>query len=135
MDIQRTLKPAAGPMAAIALLGLLGPEAWATASAAPTTGIAGLATGVQGQLAGVATLMVYTAYVAGIAFALTGILKFKAHKDQPTQVPLSQPIVLLLLSACLLFLPSILNVAGGTLFGTSTAQGGSIQFTGNLTPQ
>jgi len=133
MSIQRKLKQAASFMAAILLT--LGAEAWAATTSIPTTGVAGIATGVQGQLAGVATLMVYVAYVAGIAFALTGILKFKAHKDQPTQVPLSQPIVLLLLSACLLFLPSILNVAGGTLFGTSTAQGGSTEFTGQLKTQ
>jgi intracellular multiplication protein IcmD len=105
--------------------------AWA---AGATTGLSAVATTVQAQLTTVATLLVYVAYIAGIAFALTGILKFKAHKDAPQQVKLSEPIVLLAVSACLLFLPSVLNIAGGTLFGTS-ATGGGADFKGTVTPQ
>jgi len=33
--------------------------------------------------------------------------KFKAHKEQPTQVPISQPIALLFIAAALIFVPSV----------------------------
>ena len=65
----------------------------------------------------VAKLITAASYVAGIGFALLGLLKLKAHKDNPTQVPLSQPIVLLTIAAGLVFLPSIISTAGDTIWG------------------
>lgn len=40
-----------------------------------------------------------------------------ALKDKPTQIPVGTPIALLFIAAALLFLPSILGVAGETMFG------------------
>ena len=48
-------------------------------------------------------------------------MKFKQHKDNPTQVPIGTPIALVSVEAALLFLPSILTVAGNTMFGTEEA--------------
>ena len=79
-------------------------------------GVGGIAKTVTTNLASIANLIGAAAYVAGIAFALTGLMKFKAHKDNPQQVPLSQPIVLIMISAGLIFLPSMITAAGGTLF-------------------
>lgn len=81
-------------------------------------GIAKVATQVEGQITAIANLLVIVAYVAGVGFALGGVIKFKAHRDNPQQVPLSAPIVLLAVGACLLFLPSILTTAGETVFGS-----------------
>jgi intracellular multiplication protein IcmD len=54
-------------------------------------------------------------------------MKFKAHKDNPQQTPLSQPIVLIVIAAGLVFLPSIIQSAGASLFAggatSSTVQG------------
>lgn len=61
-------------------------------------------------------LIIAVAYVSGVGFGLIGTMKFKAHKDNPTQVPLSQPIVLLVVAAALLHLPAVLGTAGQTLF-------------------
>ena len=72
---------------------------------------------VTQSLGNVAKLIVAGSYVAGIGFALMGLLKFKAHKDQPQQVPLSQPIVLIAIAACLIYLPSVIKMAGTTLWG------------------
>lgn len=72
---------------------------------------------VQKSILSIVSLLIIIAYVAGVGFALAGILQFKAHKDNPTQVPLSKPIVFLAVSACLLFLPSIMSTAGKTVFG------------------
>lgn len=79
-------------------------------------GVGEVAKTVTGNLSNIANLIGAAAYVAGIAFALTGLMKFKAHKDNPQQTPLSQPIVLILIAAGLIFLPSMITAAGGTLF-------------------
>lgn len=75
-----------------------------------------VATNITGSMSAVAKLITAVSYVAGIGFALMGLLKLKAHKDQPAQVPLSQPFVLLFISAGLLFLPSMITTAGETLW-------------------
>lgn len=69
------------------------------------------------QIKSLAGLLVIVAYVAGIGFALAGVIQFKAHKDNPAQVPLSKPIVYLGVGACLLFLPALMGTAGNTIFG------------------
>jgi len=68
-------------------------------------------------------------YVAGLAFSIGAIMKFKQHKDNPTQIPIGTPISLVFISAALLFLPSVLSVAGFTMFG---AQGTTAGPTGML---
>ena len=76
----------------------------------------------------VAKLITAGSYLAGLGFAIGGILKFKQHKDNPTQVTIGQPIALIFVAAALLFLPSILGVAGYTLFeggGTTAGPGGT----------
>ncbi len=85
---------------------------------------------ITGSLGNVAKLITAASYVAGVGFALTGLFKFKAHKDNPTQVPLSQPIVLLAIAAGLIFLPSVIDTVGETVFsgGTrATAEGGGLE--------
>lgn len=51
-------------------------------------------------------------------YNLAAVLEFKAHKDSPQQTPIGQPVSLVFIAAALLFLPSILNVVGNTLFGS-----------------
>lgn len=62
-------------------------------------------------------LITACSYIAGIGFAVGAIIKFKQHKDNPTQVTIGTPIALIFVAAALLFLPSILNVTSATLFG------------------
>lgn len=73
---------------------------------------------VRDTMNSVAQLITAVSYVAGVGFALMGMLKLKAHKDQPTQVPLSQPMVLLAIAAGLVFLPSLIKSAGATVWGS-----------------
>ncbi len=86
--------------------------------AAPSGGISDVATTLVGNLTGVAKLITAASYVAGLGFAVGAILKFKAHKDNPTQIPVGTPIALVFIAAALLFLPSIMKSAGKTLFST-----------------
>ncbi len=71
---------------------------------------------VQTNIGSLAPLLSLISYIAGIAFCIAGIVQFKAHKDNPAQVPLSKPLVYLGVGAALLFLPSIVTTAGATLF-------------------
>ena len=57
-------------------------------------------------------------YLAGLGFSVGAIMKFKAHKDNPTQIPIGTPVALVFISAALLFLPTILGIAGATMFST-----------------
>lgn len=84
-----------------------------------------VAANVTNSLDQVAKLISGASFVAGVGFALAGMVKFKAHKDQPQQVPLSAAIVLLAVGAGLIFLPSVIKSAGQTLFGGSQTQGGA----------
>lgn len=92
-----------------------------------TSDIAGLTSTITTQATAVAKLMNIAAYVAGVGFALAGVLQFKAHKDNPQQTPLSKPIVLIIVAACLLFLPSVMDIAGQSVFGQGGKQ--SINYT------
>lgn len=80
---------------------------------------------ITNSFAGLAKLITAGAYIAGMGFALTAILKFKAHKDNPTQIPIGTPIALLFIGGALLFLPNLFSIAGMTIFG-STSNVGSI---------
>ena len=80
----------------------------------------------------IARLITAGAYLGGLAFTVGAIMKFKQHKDNPTQVPIGTPIALLFIGAALLFLPSILGVAGQTIFGGGSVAGPSGEaWTGN----
>jgi len=77
-----------------------------------------LASRVTGSFANVAKLITAGAYVAGMGFAVGAVMKFKAHKDNPTQIPVGTPIALLFIATALIFLPEVFKVAGVTLFGS-----------------
>ncbi len=71
------------------------------------------------SIGNIASLISAASYVGGFGFALGAILKFKAHKDNPTQVPVGTPIALVFIAAALIFLPTIFSVSGQTLFGST----------------
>ena len=88
-----------------------------TAIAAAKT-IGGMASNIVESFSALAKLITAGSYLAGLGFSIGAIMKFKQHKDNPTQIPIGTPIALLFIAAALLFLPSVLGVAGGTIFGT-----------------
>lgn len=65
------------------------------------------------------------ALIAGIGFIFASLFKFHQHKMNPTQVPLSQGIVLLLIGAALAIFPDLLSTASKTVFGTGLTKAGS----------
>jgi intracellular multiplication protein IcmD len=98
--------------------------------AAPATDLGAVASTLTGSFANVAKLITAGAYMAGIGFAMASMLKFKAHKDNPTQIPIGTPIALLFIGAALIFLPNIFGIAGNTIFGGTSGAGGVTGTTG-----
>lgn len=94
---------------------------FSTAYALDLGTVANTVTGTFGDLT---RLLTAGSYVAGIGFAIGAIMKFKQHKDNPTQIPVGTPIALIFIAAALIFLPTILGVTGATLFGTQGSVGG-----------
>lgn len=94
------------------------------ASQSTASGLGGVATQVMSNLGPLAKLITAGAYVGGMAFVVGAIVKFKAHKDNPTQIPIGTPIALLFVGAALLFAPSLFGSAGGALWGASGKSGG-----------
>lgn len=99
-------------------------------AAATGPSIGTIATTITGSFEGLAKLITAGAYIAGIGFALSAILKFKQHKDNPQQIPIGTPIALLFIAAGLIFLPTIFGVANQTIFGGSGEMGGISGTTG-----
>lgn len=97
--------------------------------AAAADDLGSLATNITSSLGKVGLLITGGSYVAGLAFAVGAIMKFKAHKDNPTNVQIGVPIGLTFIAAALLFLPSILNITGGTMFGENANTGGGAEGT------
>jgi len=75
-----------------------------------------LADSIDDILNAVGHLITGGAYLAGLAFIIGAILKFKQHKDNPTQLPLGSPESMALLAAILLHLPTIEDKLGQRMF-------------------
>lgn len=101
------------------------------AVAASSQNLGTVADTVRSSFDAVAKLITAGAYVAGFGFAFAAILKFKAHKDNPTQIPVGTPIALLFVAAALIFLPSVFTVSGHTVFG-SAAKAGKVSGTASV---
>ncbi len=92
-------------------------------------GIGAVASNITGQLESVGNLVVGIAQVAGLVFMAAGLFKLKQHKDNPQQIPIGTPLTMLIIGACLAFLPSLVTTGGETVFG-SKAKGGQYDGTG-----
>lgn len=90
---------------------------------ADTETIGAIAEGVTSSFSGIAKLITGASYLAGIGFALAAILKFKAHKDNPQQIPVGTPIALVFVAAAMMFLPTVYSSSGITIFGTNAKPG------------
>jgi len=71
-------------------------------------------TGVVGSLSSLALAI---AFICGLGFVISSMMKFKKHKDNPQQMPLSTPVTELCLGVALLFIPAISKIAGYSVFG------------------
>lgn len=97
--------------------------------------IGGMASSITSSFSSLTKLVTAGSYLAGLGFSIGAIMKFKQHKDNPTQIPIGTPIALVFIAAALLFLPSILGVTGATMFGSSGGKtagpGGTVYTSGS----
>lgn len=63
------------------------------------------------------------ALVAGIGFLLASFFKFDQHKKNPTQIPVSQPLTLMLIGAALCLFPTIMPLVQTAAFGSKAERG------------
>jgi intracellular multiplication protein IcmD len=104
---------------------LLGTAAVASVAVlAGSSGLGGVADTITGSFTSFGKLIIATAQVAGVGFGAGAIFKFKQHKDNPTQVPIGTPFMMLVVSFLLVFLPSMFAPAGETMYGSSASAGG-----------
>lgn len=87
--------------------------------------IGDVATNISNSLGGITELIIGISVVAGLAFGVAAIFKFKQHRDNPQQVPLGQPLALLAIAVMLLWLQFLLQATGRTMAqgDTETGQG------------
>lgn len=103
----------------VAAMGLLY-STWA--QAASVSDISGLASNIQSGLTPLINLTVAACYLGGAGFCAASIFKFKAHKDNPTQVPIGTPIMLLFVGIGLCFMPSLIGLISSTMGLSGTTQ-------------
>jgi len=94
-------------------------EVLAQAAGSSSMGVGGVAAKVTSNIANIAKLITAASYVIGMAFVVGAIVKFKAHKENPTQIPIGQPVAFLFVGAALIFAPTVFKVSGQTMFGAS----------------
>ena len=85
-----------------------------------------IADNIIGQLGAAKDLVIYGAYSAGLGFLVATFYKFKQHKDNPTQVPIGNPITMLAIAVLLLFLGNLIQPIGETLFGNPITSGADV---------
>jgi intracellular multiplication protein IcmD len=86
--------------------------------------LGGVASQVTSSFGAVAKFMTASFYLLGLGFMGSAIFKFRAHKDNPTQIPVGTPIALTFIGAAFLFTPSLFGTAGTTLFGSDASSAG-----------
>ena len=102
------------------ILGLL----FANTAYAQDENLGDVADNLKDTFSSLAEMITAASYIAGLGFAIGAILKFKAHKDNPQQIPVGTPIALMFVAAALIFMPSMFQVAGSTLFGDGGTSAG-----------
>lgn len=82
-----------------------------------------MAESITGSFTNVSKLITAGSYVAGLGFSIGAIMKFKQHKDNPTQIPIGTPAALTAVAASLLFLPTVLSAKGTDITGSAISSG------------
>lgn len=80
-----------------------------------------IVTSVTHSTQNVAKIIQDVALVTGVGFVLASFFKFHQHKLNPTQVPLSQGVTLLVIGGALSIFPALIGTASKGVFGTTTA--------------
>lgn len=110
----------------------LAPMALMFAGDASAETLGGIATDITtNTVSGAIKLITGGAYLGGVALGVKGALQLKNHNEDPRAVPISRPIVTMVVAAALLALPTFLKSGVETTFGSgaqmNSANGSMIQ--------
>jgi intracellular multiplication protein IcmD len=79
--------------------------------------LGGVADRIKEQLGSFADLLTGGMFLVGIGLGAMAALKFKAHNEDPRSTKITTPIVLLIVSACLIGLPAWLTLSANSVLG------------------
>ena len=96
----------------------------ASTTEAPANSLGDVAGTLTASFANVAKVISAISYIAGFGFTIASVFKLKQHKDNPQQIPVTTGITMLCLGIGLIFMPSIFQMGGATLFGTNAQTAG-----------
>lgn len=104
----------------------------AMADAPKAIALSTIAGNIDKTVVSLAKILTDIALIAGIAFILASFFKFHQHKLNPTQVPISQGVTLLLIGTALTLFVVLLPTASQAVFGkdAKTTQVGGSGITG-----
>ena len=98
--------------------------AYAATGDAPANSLGDVAGTLTASFANVAKVISAISYIAGFGFTIASVFKLKQHKDNPQQIPVTTGITMLCLGIGLIFMPSIFQMGGATLFGSNAQTAG-----------
>lgn len=75
------------------------------ATSGEPTSLGEMAEQITSSYSNLTKLITAGSYLAGLGFSIGAIMKFKQHKDNPTQIPIGTPRALEFIAAALLFFP------------------------------
>ncbi|GAB5389571.1 MAG: hypothetical protein Alpg2KO_25390 [Alphaproteobacteria bacterium] len=79
-------------------------------------GVGIVAQTLMDQLGSIAALISALAFVLGLGLGASGLMKFRQHSDNPNAVPISQPLVRIVIGAMLIALPAVIGTMMGSFF-------------------
>jgi len=86
-------------------------------ASAPKVNLSEATSNLTSVVGNLSSLALAIAFICGLGFGISAMMKFKKHKDNPQQMPLSTPVTELCLAVALLFIPAISKIAGHSIFG------------------
>ncbi len=90
---------------------------------AQSNDLGGIAERIQNQMGAFADLLTGGMFLVGIGIGAMAALKFKAHNEDPRSTKITTPIVLMIVSACLIGLPAYLTFVSNSVVGDGNANG------------
>ncbi|MDF1796615.1 MAG: type IV secretion protein IcmD [Coxiellaceae bacterium] len=100
------------------LLLLIGVDALA---AGPSVTVSLIANNIGTTVTQTAKILQDLSLIAGIGFIMASFFKFHQHKLNPTQVPMSQGVTLLVIGAGLTLFPILIPTAGSAVLGSKAS--------------
>lgn len=119
----KKIKKVLGKITLIGLVfgGLLAASSAMASALSAGISVSAISTNIGKTTGGIAHILSNVSLLAGIGFVMASFFKFHQHKLNPTQVPLSQGVTLLLIGACLTLFPILIPTAKRTVFGSTAS--------------